>query len=86
MKSEFDLATDILKQRITMASSEIQRRSKGSDPYRQKPVSAKERLLTFSQFTPEMIQQARMAMGDDAVDNYLSEMQRLIGRQRNGNA
>lgn len=81
-KNLLDLSTDILKDRIRAAHSILAQDFKGANRYRQKPVSNKERLLTFSQFTPEQIQQARAAFGDDAVDNYLLDIQKIARRQR----
>lgn len=77
-----DLSTDILKSRIQSAYNVIREQYKGTNPYRQSPVSARETLYNFSQIPPEVLQQARATMGDDAVDMYLAKIQKLEGRLR----
>lgn len=81
-KNLLDLSTDILKERITSAQAILAQEFKGSNPYRQKPVDNKERLLTFSQFTPEQIREARAAFGDDAMDSYLVQIATLMRRRK----
>ncbi len=79
-QSEFDLATDMLKERIGLAQAEIKQRAKGVRPYRQVPISGREMLYNFSQITPDVIQEARLAMGNEAVDGYLLKMAKLARR------
>ncbi len=80
-KSEFDLATDILKERITLAHEEIKRRTAHTNPYRQKPLDPKEAIYQYSQLSPEMIEQAKLAMGEDVVNHYIAKMEAMIRRQ-----
>ena len=77
-----DLSTDILKERITDAHKLLAQEFKGANPYRQKPMDNKERIFIFSQFTPGQIQEARRAFGNDAVDNYLADIAKLMARRR----
>ncbi len=82
-KSQFDLATNEIMKRLSMANVEIMRRSKGTDPYRKEPISARETIYNFSQIPPEVWQQMRAKLGDEAVDNHFAEIAKLQRRLKN---
>ncbi len=79
-KSEFDSATDIIKERLTMANAEIVKRTKGTNPYRQESISAREAIYNFSQVPPDVWQQMRLKVGDEAVDKYFTEIAKMARR------
>ena len=81
-KSEFDSATDGIKERLSLANAEIVKRSKGTNPYRQEPISAREAIYNFSQIPPEVWQQMRLKVGDEAVDKHFAEIAKMQRRLR----
>ena len=78
----FDIATDILKERLNLAFGELKEQFKGTNPYRKEPVSPKEQIYQYSQITPEMEMSLRQSLGDDVVDDYKFKMEKLLRRQR----
>ncbi len=82
-KSEFDSATNIIKERLSLANTEILKRSKGTDPYRKEPISAREAIYNFSQIPPEIWQQMRLQLGDEAVDKHFAEIAKMQRRLKN---
>ena len=82
-ENQLDLATDILKSRMSDAFEELRTQYKGTNPYRKEPIPRKERLMQYEQFTPEVEQMLRQSMGDEPVDKYIMKMEAL-GRQRYG--
>jgi len=75
-----DIITDAIKSRVTGITGEAHKQFKGSNPYRQEPVSRKERLLHYADMTPEIEMSMRQEMGDAAVDNYILKMEALLRR------
>lgn len=81
-KSEFDLATNKIKERLSLVDAEIKKRSKGTNPYRQEPISAREAIYQFNQVPPEVWQQMRLKVGDEAVDKHFAAIEKMQRRLR----
>lgn len=73
----YDLATDILKQRIADAQEELKRQFKGTNPYRKEPVSPKERLLIYSRLTQSDLDFYASNLGTEVVQAYVNDMENL---------
>ena len=71
----FDIATDKLKSRMDGAMKQLHQNFKGTNPYRQEPISRPERLMQYEQFTPQVEQMMRQSIGDNAVDKYIVKME-----------
>ncbi len=82
-KGIYDLAADEIVKRYGLVKEEIIRRNKGKRPFRMEPVSTEERLLQYSEFTPEVEQMSRQDFGDAPVDNYKIKMEELLARRQN---
>ncbi len=78
--NQFDQATDILKSRVNSAYAEMHKNYQNTNPYRQQPSDPKERIYQFSQFTPQDFVMARRTFGDDVVNQYIANIQKLQGR------
>jgi len=82
MKNRLDKITDKLKTRIGRITLNAQNQFKGVNPYRQEPVSNKERLLKYSEFTPDVEMRSRQDFGDAPVDNYKQKMEQLLAKEQ----
>lgn len=73
-----DIATDILKERITDANLVIKKMYKGTNPYRMEPKSDTDRIAEYNKWagTP-MEGELRQQMGDQEIDKIHFNMQEL---------
>lgn len=75
-----DIVTDIVKSRVKSAIGEAQLKFKNTNPYRMEPIPPKERLLDYSEFTPDIEMMMRRNIGDAPVDMYKQKMEKLRSR------
>lgn len=78
--SIYDLVVDELKERQSLVKQELRDRFKRTKPFRQEPISAKERLLEYEELTPEKKQWLLGQFGEEAVLPYFAEMEKLRRR------
>ena len=76
-------ALEKIKNRIGNVSGKISKDFKGVRPFNKEVVSSREKLLQYSQFTPQVEQMSRQQFGDYVVDNYKLKMETLA-RKYNG--
>ncbi len=81
--NRLDIITDLLNERINGVKEEVSRQFKGTNPYRQEPVSPQERIQKYLNTSPEQIQFMRQNFGNQAVDTYIAKMNELILRRQN---
>ena len=78
-KSIFDLASDILKERLDSAFKVMSEQYKGKDPYRQEKVEPVEQLYEFNQIPDEVKQQLRIQM-PQVYNKYEQDMNKIQER------
>jgi hypothetical protein len=84
MKSNvYDLATDEIKLRLANVNGLLHETFKGTNPYRKKPVSAKERYFEYANMPEEEKMFARQNFPNEMAI-YEQEMQNLSKRYQNG--
>jgi len=76
----FDIASDILKERLDLAKGIISQNFKGAKPYRKEPVAPRERLYWYSLMDEQTEANLRANFGDSAVDGYKLKMTQLKER------
>ena len=81
-KGLYDKAADEIVRRYGLVKNEIIRRNKGKKPFRKEIVSPKEQLFNFSQMTEQDIMTARQQFGDEAMDNFLLDMDEIARRYK----
>ena len=79
-ENRMDRITDKIKERVGRIVGEAHNQFKGANPYRQEAKSNRERLLEYSQMTPETEMFLRQGFGDMIVDNYKTKMETLLQR------
>lgn len=78
----YDGALEGIGEIIEEVSDSIAAEFKGANPFDKEPISNKERLLQYSEFTPEKEMLWRQEFGDEAVDNYILQNEELLRRQK----
>ncbi|KKL45040.1 hypothetical protein LCGC14_2359660 [marine sediment metagenome] len=79
-ENRFDSVTDKVASRVGRAKAKAHSYFKGTNPYRQKPLSAKEQMMLFAQTDPRVIQAWQNAEDPEArlqANNYIEEMNKL---------
>ncbi len=81
MKSVYDRATDLLKERLNMGFGELRKQYGKTNPYRQEPLDTRQEYYDLSKMMiPEQIQFARQHFDPMQVDSLVARYQKL--RQR----
>ena len=73
-ESIYDLVVDELLARQRLVKEELRERFKKTKPFRQEPVSRKERIFQADEMTPEIETQLRQWFGNEPVDIYKSKL------------
>ena len=84
-ENRFDSVTDKVASKVGRAKSKIHSKFKGTNPYRQEPLSAKEQMMIFAQTDPEVIQAWQNSEDPNVrmeVNNYIEEMNKLSQRSK----
>ena len=84
LENRMDRITDMIKVRVSRIVGEAKKQYKGTNPYRQEPVSAKERIMTYDRLlaNPEVMQALEQEVGSDAMSEHHRVMQELIRRKK----
>ena len=80
----FDQAVDEVLRLKGLVKAEIVRRNKGKIPFRKEEVSPKQQLFEYSQLTPEDFQFARENYGEEVVNGYITDMEKIARRYQDG--
>ena len=64
------------------AKTQIDRDLKGVRPFDKEVVSPKQKLLDYSMMTPEDLDFARQQFGNEAMDNYLRDIDKMARRYK----
>ncbi len=75
-----DRITDLTKSRVSRIVVNAATQFKGTNPYRQEPVSPKDRLYKYSQLTPEQLNFYAQHFGVEVIQRYVDDMERLKER------
>ncbi len=82
-EGRYDRVLNKMMQRIEGVTDKLVGEFKSTKPFDTKPVSTKDRIYDYVQLTPQDIQFARQHFGNEVVDTYLQNMEKLLRRQKN---
>ncbi len=82
--NKFDIVTDEVKRRMSLAIGEARRRFKNTNPYRMEKVTDEDRIRDYQTLTPEKIAFAKQNFGENEVNAYLTKMQNLLAEKADG--
>jgi len=72
-----DRIVDELHRRKGLVKEELRQRYKGVRPFRMKPITRKQALTMYENITPEQTQQIAGQFGQDAVVQWVEQMEEL---------
>ena len=84
-ENSFDRVTDKVASKVGRAKAKVHSHFKGTNPYRQEPLSAKEQMMIFAQTDPEVIRAFQNSEDPQVraqVNNYIEEMNKLSQRSK----
>ena len=73
-KNQFDMATDILKERLNDAFALIKEEAHGTDPYRMERVPRKELVRLYNNLDEDGLNSLILRYGEDQVNAFLRDM------------
>lgn len=80
----FDLVVDGLHEVRQQVRSELSKQYRRTKPFRMEPLSAHDQLWFYDQFTPEDMDYAVKTYGEDAMNSYVFDMEKLrVRRDKN---